>query len=142
MFSGEFEHNLDDKGRLTIPVRFREALAGGVFVIRGPDGCLLAFAPADWEVKAKQVAALSWTQESARFLARMVYSAADLQLDKQGRILLPAPLREYANLENEVVIVGVNTYLEIWSKARWRDVVSRMEHEGSQLAEHLSLSGI
>lgn len=142
MFSGEFEHTIDDKGRLTIPVKFREALAEGMFVIRGLDGCLFVYPPASWQELAEKVAALPLAQENARYFSRLVYSGSECKLDRQGRILLPAPLRQHAGIENEVVIVGVNSRLEIWSKARWQEVTAKLEKEGAAFAEQLADLGI
>jgi len=142
MFSGEFEHTIDDKGRLTIPAKFREALAEGMFVIRGLDGCLFVYPPAGWQELAQKVAALPITHKNARYFSRLVYSGSECKLDGQGRILLPAPLRQHAGIESEVVIVGVNSRLEIWSKERWQEVTAQLEKEGAAFAEQLGSLGI
>jgi MraZ protein len=126
MFAGEFEHTVDDKGRLTIPAKFREALADGIYLIRGLDGCLFAYPPDAWQQIADQIASRPLTESSARSFSRMFYSSTECRLDKQGRILIPAQLREYAAIENEAVIIGMNSRLEVWSKDRWREFTSKM----------------
>jgi len=142
MFSGEYEHTIDDKGRLTIPAKFRPGLAEGLFVTRGLDGCLFVLPPETWGDLSKKVANLPLAQASARLFSRMIYSGTECELDKQGRILLPAPLREHADIESEVVVIGVDSRLEIWSKKRWQELTTRMEEESSSIAEQLADLGI
>jgi MraZ protein len=142
MFSGEFEHTIDDKGRLIIPVRFRDELTEEVFVTRGLDGCLFVYPPDSWNALAEKVAALPLTQSDARFFSRLIYSGSECKLDKQGRILLSSSLRKHAGIENEVVVIGVNSRLEIWSKERWQEVTARLENEGAVFAEQLASLGI
>jgi MraZ protein len=142
MFFGEFEHTIDDKGRLTIPARFRDELAEGMFVSRGLDGCLFVYPPDSWKPLAEKVATLPLTKKDARFFSRSIYSGSECKLDKQGRILLPSYLREYAAIGNEVVIIGVNSRLEIWSKERWKGVTIQLENEGATFAEQLASLGI
>ncbi len=142
MFSGEYEHAVDDKGRLIIPAKFRADLAEGLFVTRGLDGCLFIFPPDTWEALSEKVANLSLVQASARLFSRMIYSGTECKLDKQGRILLPPPLREHADIESEVVVTGVNSRLEIWSKKRWQEQTIRMEEESGSIAEQLASLGI
>jgi MraZ protein len=142
MFSGEYEHTVDEKGRLTIPAKFRAGLAEGLFVTRGLDGCLFVFPPSAWRILSEKVANLPLSQASARLFSRMIYSGTECKLDKQGRILLPPPLREYADIESEVVITGVNSRLEIWSKKRWQEQTTRMEEESGLMAEQLASTGI
>lgn len=142
MFSGEYEHTIDDKGRLTIPAKFRAKLAEGLFVTRGLDGCLFVLPPDAWEALSERVASLPLAQGSARLFSRMMYSGTECKLDKQGRILLPPPLREHADIESEVVVIGVNSRLEIWSKKRWQELITRMEEESGLIAEQLASLGI
>jgi len=142
MFSGECEHTVDDKGRLIIPARFRADLAEGLFITRGLDGCLFIFPPDTWKALSEKVAKLPLSQSSARLFSRMIYSGTECKLDKQGRILIPPPLREHADIESEVVIIGVNSRLEIWSKKRWRQQTIKMEEESSLIAEQLTSLGI
>lgn len=142
MFSGEYEHTIDDKGRLTIPAKFRAKLAEGLFVTRGLDGCLFVLPPDSWEALSEKVASLPLAQGSARLFSRMIYSGTECKLDKQGRILLPPPLREHADIESEAVVIGVNSRLEIWSKKRWQELITRMEEESGLIAEQLASLGI
>jgi MraZ protein len=142
MFFGEFEHTIDDKGRLTIPSRFRDELAEGMFVSRGLDGCLFVYPLDSWKELAGKVATLPLTQGNARYFSRLIYSGTECNLDKQGRILLPSSLRQHAAIGNEVVIIGVNSRLEIWSKERWQEVTAQLENEGAAFAEQLASLGI
>jgi len=142
MFSGEYEHAMDDKGRLTIPARFRAELAERLFVTRGLDGCLYVLTPNAWKDLSEKVANLPLAQSSARLFSRMIFSGTECKLDKQGRILIPPPLRDHANIESEVVVIGVNSRLEIWSKKRWQEQTTRMEEESSSIAEQLTSLGI
>jgi MraZ protein len=121
MFLGEFTHTIDNKGRLTLPAKLRPVLTEGVVVTRGLDGCLFIFTKAHFEALAQRAAALPLTQADARDFTRMLFSgAADLEVDRQGRVLLPPLLRAFAQLESEVIIVGVNTRMEVWNKAAWQ----------------------
>lgn len=143
MFLGEYEHSLDDKGRLAVPARFREILGERVFITRGFDRCLMGFTHEKWEQLAQQVSELAIGQTQARNLRRLLFaSAAETTLDRQGRILVPQTLREYAGLAEQVVIAGLNTYFEIWSGNRWNAVMEEIDEQGSELAEQLAALGI
>jgi MraZ protein len=135
MFSGEYSHALDAKGRLTIPARFRDELEGGLVVTKGYEPCILLYPLSEWSALASKVAQLPKTNRAARAYSRLVFgSAAEVTLDKMGRILIPTFLREYAGIEEEAVVVGVNTYIEIWNPARWR---ATMEQDMENLADIL-----
>jgi transcriptional regulator MraZ len=143
MFLGEFEHNMDDKGRLAVPARFREGLGDGVVITRGFDRCLMGFPRLTWEQLAQQVSSLSLGQSDARNIRRLLFSgAADVQLDRQGRILIPQNLREYAGLGEQVIVTGLNTHFEIWSDTRWREVLDGLDVNGGVIAEQLAALGI
>jgi len=143
MFLGEYDHNLDDKGRLAIPARFRDDLGDGVVITRGFEHCLMGFTRARWDLLAQQVSGLSLGQGDARNIRRLLFSgAADIQLDRQGRILIPQNLREYADLGEQVVVAGLNTHFEIWARERWREVLDTLEVTGSAIAEQLAALGI
>src|SRR5688572_29306465 len=143
MFLGEYEHNVDDKGRLAIPARFREDLGDGVVITRGFDRCLMGFPRPIWEQLSQQVSGLSLGQGDARNLRRLLFSgAADVQLDRQGRILIPQNLRDYAGLAEPVIVVGLNTHFEIWSRERWREVLDSLDANGGAIAEQLAALGI
>ena len=139
MFLGRHAHNLDAKGRLAVPARFRDALAEGVVLTRGIDRCLALYPMAAWRPLAEKVSALSLTDPDARAFRRMVFAeAVDLELDAQGRILLPPDLRRYAEIEREAFVVGVHTSLEIWSPARWEAAYAQMDDDGAAIAQRLA----
>ena len=143
MFIGEFAHAVDEKGRVAIPARFRARLAAGLVVTRGLDGCLFAYPLADWERLAERIAALPLTQPAARQFQRLMFAGAtDGQLDSQGRVGLSAFLREYAGIERDAVVIGVNSRIEIWSAARWAEQRAQVEQAGELLAEQLGALGI
>ncbi|MGD8244084.1 MAG: division/cell wall cluster transcriptional repressor MraZ [Anaerolineae bacterium] len=120
MFLGEFIHILDSKGRLTIPAKFRADLDKGLVVTRGIDRCLAVFPMDEWERLSGQVSDLPMTDPQVRAFRRLLFAnASDVFPDKQGRVLIPPRLREYANLDGEVVVTGLNTYLEVWSPEAW-----------------------
>jgi MraZ protein len=143
MFLGEYLHNIDGKGRLTLPARFRAELAKGVVVTRGLDGCLFVYPVDEWEKLAQRINGLPLTKKDARTLARLIYSRASACApDKQGRILLPTYLREFATLDGETVVIGLYTRLEIWNPERWQQVRNDVEERGDAIAEHLAELGI
>ncbi len=139
MFLGRFSHNLDAKGRLAIPAKFRGALADGLVVTRGIDRCLSVYPLTAWETLAARVSALSISDPDARQFKRMVFAEAmDEDLDAQGRIVVPSELRRYAGIEREAIIVGMNTYVEIWDPTRWSALSATVEDEGSSIAQRLA----
>ena len=138
MFMGEFNHTVDTKGRLIIPTRFRESLGEEFVVTKGLDGCLFVYPQKAWEEFEEKLRALPLTRKDARTLVRFfVAGATSCELDKQGRILIPATLREFAGLEKDVVLAGVTNRVEIWSKDRWAEVnaVGDMDGIAEQMAE-------
>ena len=139
MFLGRFSHNLDAKGRLAIPAKFRGALADGLVVTRGIDRCLAVYPLAAWQALAAKIDALSTADTDARQFRRIVFAeAVDGILDGQGRIVVPPELRRYAGIEREVFVVGVNTSLEIWDAARWEALNAVAEDEGADIAQRLA----
>jgi MraZ protein len=136
MLLGEYEHTIDEKNRLTLPARFRESFSEGVVISRGMDRCLAVYSAADWErAIANRLEALDPLSREARSLHRYFYSgAAEAELDKQGRIVIPAGLIEYAGLGRDVIVAGVRDRLEVWNRDTW--VKQRDEIEGS--AEHVA----
>lgn len=143
MLLGEYEHNMDAKGRLAIPSRFREDLGSTIIVTRGFDRCLQLFPQAYWEQLAQRVSGLSLGSDEARNLRRILFSqAADLEVDRQGRVLLPPNLRNSAGLGEQVVIVGLNTHCEIWAREEWDRVLNGLNVNGTSIAEHLANLGI
>jgi MraZ protein len=142
MFTGEYHHAIDDKGRVAVPARFRAELAGGALVSKWIDGCLALHPRAAWDVLANKVATLPITETGARTFQRFIFGAAfEVELDRQGRLVVPAVLREFASLEAEAVVVGSRDHLELWSPARWAEYSSRMD-EPDALAQHLQGLGI
>jgi MraZ protein len=128
MFLGQYQHNIDDKGRLTIPARFRDLLADGAYVIRGFDRNLMVLTPAYFEALYDRVNHMNLTDPTARLLKRLIFSGADrVEVDKAGRILLPQFLRQSASLNGDVVVVGVGEFFEIWSPEHWTEQVNQLQ---------------
>ena len=128
MFLGQYHHNLDEKGRLTIPAKFREALAEGAILIQGFDRNLRLLTEADFEMMAEQINRLSMTDPAIRQLRRLIFAtASEVQLDRLGRTIVPQFLRDFAGLENGAVIVGVGEAIEIWSPETWAEQASLLQ---------------
>ena len=143
MFLGEFSHNLDEKGRLTIPAKFRDELAGGLVVTRGIDRCLSVYPRQVWDGLAEQIAKLPLSQRSARNFGRLIFSgAADFIPDRQGRVLIPQGLRDYAELDSDAIIIGLFDRLEIWNPDNWTSVKANVEDDPESIAEQLQELGI
>jgi transcriptional regulator MraZ len=140
MLLGAHEHTIDDKNRLTLPAKFRQAFADGVVVTRGFDGCLFAFRREDWHrLVESRLAPLDPLSEETRRLERFFFSgAAEADLDKQGRVMLPAQLIDHAQLAREVVVAGVNDRLEIWDRNAWRKELAEVEGRAEHVAERLA----
>ncbi|MEK6255993.1 MAG: division/cell wall cluster transcriptional repressor MraZ [Chloroflexota bacterium] len=128
MFLGQYRHNIDEKGRLTIPARFRELLADGAYITKGFDQNLMVLRPSTFELITQRVNQNSMTDQITRELARMLFSTAErAESDKNGRILVPQFLRQAAQLDGEAVLAGVGNYFEIWSPAAWEQQVNKMQ---------------
>ena len=137
MLLGEHEHTLDDKNRLTLPARLREQLGDRVVVTRGLDGCVYVYAVAEWERLAQRVGTLDPLSREARTMQRFFFgSGSDVEIDKQGRIVLPANL--VTDLQREVTVLGVYDHLEIWDRAVWRDQRQTVEGSAEDVAERLA----
>ena len=142
MFTGEYRVSVDDKGRIAVPVRFRAEFAAGGLVSKWLDGCLALHPRAAWELVAARVDPLPFTDVSARDLTRFLYGAAfEIELDKQGRMVVPAVLRTFAKLDDQAVMVGSRNHLELWSTTAWDDWSARMD-QPDVLAEHFQGLGI
>ncbi len=123
MFMSEYNHTVDTKGRLIVPSKFREQLGDEFVVTKGMDGCLFVYANEDWTAFEQKLTSLPLINKEARKFARFFLAgAAQVEVDKQGRILLPANLREFAGLEKDVVLVGVGSRIEIWSRENWENM--------------------
>ncbi|MDD4995575.1 MAG: division/cell wall cluster transcriptional repressor MraZ [Patescibacteria group bacterium] len=143
MFIGEFKHNLDEKGRLAVPVKFRSDLAKGAVITRGIDKCLFVYTMDEWRILANKLANLPISQAKARAFARLMLAGAmDVIPDKQGRINLPEYLRQYAGLSKEAVIAGLYNRLEIWDSASWEQYSKNTEQSSSDISEKLAELGV
>ena len=139
MLLGEFEHTIDDKNRLTLPSKFRESFAEGVVVTRGMDGCLYAYTRPDFDRLVANLRELDPLSREGRVMNRFFFSgAAEAELDKQGRMSLPAALIESARLNREVVVAGVYDHVEIWDRASWREHLKEVEGSAEHVAERLA----
>lgn len=143
MFIGEYHHSIDDKSRVAIPVKFREELKRGAVVTKGLDSCLVVYPQAQWQALAEKLSSLPISQSNTRAFSRFLLSGAmDVELDKQGRMLLPDYLRQYAKMGRKVIVVGLHTRLEIWDEAQWNAYRAKTEEASIQIAEQLGDIGI
>lgn len=141
MFMGEYNHTIDAKGRLIVPSKFREALGDEFVVTKGMDGCLFVFDNSEWQAFVKKLRDLPMIDKEARQFTRFFLAgAASLEVDKQGRILLPAVLREFADITKDAVLVGVGNRVEIWSKDRWEGTITYQDME--EISRHMIELGI
>jgi MraZ protein len=128
VFTGEYRHAVDGKGRIAVPARFRTQLDGGLVVARWLDTCLAIFPKAAWEELATKVGSLPMTDPNARLLQRQLFAGAfETELDRQGRVLVPQALRVFAGLEDEAMVLGSRDHAEIWAPARWADYSRSLE---------------
>lgn len=135
---GEFQHNIDDKGRLIIPAKFRDALGASFVVTRGLDQCLFVYPRTEWERIEAKLKTLPFTRSDARAFTRFFFSGAtECDLDKQGRINIPNHLREYANMQRDCVVIGVSDRVEIWSKETWENYCQESADSFAEIAEKL-----
>ena len=140
MLRGEYEHTLDDKNRLTLPARFRQAFADGIVVTRGMDGCLFAYTRMDWDrLVETRLSGLDLLSQEGRRMQRFFFSGAtEAELDKQGRVGIPQALLEHAKLGRDVVVAGVHDHLEIWDRDAWRRELAEVEGSAEHVAERLA----
>ena len=130
MFTGEYRHAVDDKGRLAVPSRFRAQLAGSVVVARWLDTCLAIFPMAAWDELAAKVGGLPMTDPNARLLQRQLFAGAfETELDRQGRVVVPGHLRGFAGLEHEALVLGSRDHAEVWAPGRWETYSQALEGE-------------
>ncbi|MFZ8848516.1 MAG: division/cell wall cluster transcriptional repressor MraZ [Minisyncoccia bacterium] len=143
MLIGEFKHNLDQKGRVSIPAKFRQKFAEGLILTRGIDQCVFGFPKPEWEKVVNKITNLPLSQANARAFARLILSGAfEAEIDNQGRVLIPEVLRKYAHLEKKVVIVGMYNRVEIWDEKKWEEYKKQSEENSQEIAERLSDLGI
>ena len=143
MFIGEYQHAVDEKSRLAIPVKFRAELKEGLVVTRGLDNCLFVFSKKEWKKLAEKITNLPLSQANSRAFARLMLSGAmDMKLDKQGRAVLPDYLVKYAHLGRQVVITGLYSRLEIWDEKKWSAYKQNTEKQSQEISERMGELGI
>ncbi len=143
MFIGEYNHNLDTKGRLAIPVKFRSSLKKGAVITKGLDNCLFLYSREQWQEMAEKFASLPISQAKARAFARhMLAGAMDVEFDRQGRITLPEYLRKFSSLKKRVIVAGLYNHLEVWDETAWNIYKKQSEKNSNAIAEELSELGI
>ena len=141
MFMGEYNHTIDAKGRLIVPSKFREALGDTFVVTKGLDGCLFVYDSEEWQAFEEKLRSLPITNKEARQFARFFLAgAAEVEVDKQGRILVPNILREFAQISKDVVLIGVASRIESWSKERFEGMASFEDMD--EIAEHMAQLGL
>lgn len=142
MFIGEYRHSLDTKGRLAIPVKFRDALERGAVVTKGIDRCLVLYPLKEWNMLAERISQLPPNQADARAYSRSTFAAAmDVECDKQGRIIVPEYLRTYAQMKKNLILAGLYNRLELWDEAVWQEYKTQTEEQSIDIAERLSALG-
>lgn len=143
MFIGEYSHNLDEKGRLSIPAKFRRDLSGGVVVTRGLDHCLWLYPAVGWEEMARKLSQLPISQANSRAFARLMLAGAwDAELDSQGRVMIPEYLRRFAGFEKKVVVAGLYNRLELWNETAWQTYKEKTEGASEDIAEAMRELGV
>ncbi len=143
MFMGEYEHSLDAKGRLFLPAKFREQLGEQFVVTKGLDNCLFVYTQQEWKLLEEKLHKLPLAKKEARAFVRFFFSgAAEVESDKQGRVLLPQNLRAHAALEKDVIVVGVASRIELWDKAKWEAYTAASDEAVADIAEELADLGI
>lgn len=143
MFIGQFEHSLDEKGRVAIPAKFRRELKEGAIVSKGLDGCLFLFSKTKFTTMAQSISSLPISKSSARLYSRlMLASAVEAEFDNQGRILIPASLRRFSSLTKTAIITGLYDRIEIWSKSNWEKESAKADKKAEEIVEELSELGV
>ena len=138
MFMGEYQHAVDGKGRMIVPAKFREGLGERFVVTRGMDNCLFVYPLSEWNILEQKLKALPFTRSDARAFMRFFFSgAAECELDKQGRILIPNNLREHAKLLKDVVVIGVSNRVEVWSQEVWEQYSEQAGLSFEDIAEKI-----
>ncbi|NJD02097.1 MAG: division/cell wall cluster transcriptional repressor MraZ [Ruminiclostridium sp.] len=143
MFYGEFQHTVDPKGRVIVPSTFREELGEKFILTKGLDDCLFVYSKTEWSNLEAKLKTLPLSNKDARAFVRFFFSgAAECEVDKQGRILIPQNLRNYAGLEKDIYIIGVSTRVEVWDKAKWETYNGDENLNPDSIAEKMSMLGI
>ena len=143
MFYGEYQHSVDQKGRVIVPSKFREGLGEKFIVTKGLDSCLFAYSSEEWSSLESKLKALPFTDKDVRAFIRFFFAgAAECETDKQGRALIPQNLRDYAGLEKDIYVIGVSSRVEIWDKAKWESYSSDENVSADKIAEKMAMLGI
>jgi MraZ protein len=143
MFIGEYQHTLDPKNRVIMPSKFREKLGDSFVMTKGLDNCLFIYSSNEWSIVEDKLKSLPMTNKDARAFVRFFFAgASECELDKQGRIVMPNHLKDYANIDKDLVIIGVSTRIEIWSKEEWNKFNSDANISYEDVAERMSQLGI
>ena len=143
MFIGEFKHSVDAKGRIAIPAKFRGKISKGAIITRGLDRCLFVFTKKDWEILAQKLISLPLAQANSRAFVRLMLSgASDVDIDSQGRILVPDYLRQYAGVKKVVKVIGVYNRMEVWDEKSWEEYRKKTETASDEIAEKMADLGI
>lgn len=140
---GEYQHNMDAKGRVIVPAKFRDELGEKFVATRGLDNCLFVYPMKEWSILESKLTSLPITSKNARTFVRFFFSGAtECELDKQGRISIPANLRDYANLNKETIIIGLANRIELWAKERWDNYLDNAEDSYEDIAAAMEELGI
>jgi MraZ protein len=143
MFIGEYNYSVDAKGRVAIPAKFRVSLSKGAVVTRGLDNCLFVYSRTEWTALAEKLSSLPISQANTRAFSRLMLAGAmDVKIDKQGRIMLPDYLKQYAGVKKKAVIAGLYNRLEIWDEDKWQTYKTKTEKDSNDIAEQLSELGV
>ncbi|MEK7583755.1 MAG: division/cell wall cluster transcriptional repressor MraZ [Patescibacteria group bacterium] len=143
MFLGEYQHSMDEKNRVAIPVKFRAALKAGAVITKGLDECLFLYPKSSWKTWADKLARLPISQSRSRAFSRMMLGGAmEVQLDGQGRIVLPDYLKQYAGLGKRLIVAGLNDRVELWDTDRWQQYKTQTEKDSAHIAETLAEMGV
>ena len=143
MFIGEYSHTLDEKGRVAVPKKFRGALSKGAVVTRGLDACLFLYTKDEWKKLADKLASLPFAQANTRAFARLMLAGAmDVDVDSQGRIMIPEYLRTFAGLKKSIIVAGLYNRLELWDEASWKGYTKKNEAESATIAEQMGELGV
>ena len=143
MLMGEYQHKMDNKGRVIIPAKFREELGDKFVATRGLDNCLFVYPMEEWSVLEEKLSSLPITSQNARTFVRFFFSGAtECELDKQGRMSIPPNLRNYATLDKKIVIIGLSNRIELWAESNWNDYLNSAEESSEEIANAMEELGI
>lgn len=139
---GEYQHRLDPQGRIALPARYRDAFKAGAYLTQGFDPCVWVFTSDDWDSYSAKYNVMSPNSRAARVLRRRVFGRTfQVEIDRQGRVLVPSTLRQYADLQDEVVIIGAGSWLEMWDRQRWEQELAEIEAAGLDMSESGEVQG-